>query len=125
MIFTFKLLLFIASPEVSNNCCNPFNDGAIFMFMVLCRPRKGYIRCIFFIYIYIFFIHAPVMSIRAFSQLRTCRPPPSLPSVLIRFLRMMWNVLNRMKKLMKKFSNFYFSSYREISSKIGVMTSLK
>ena len=26
---------------------------------------------------------------------------------------MMWNVLNRMKKWIKKFSNFYFSCYRE------------
>ena len=32
---------------------------------------------------------------------------------------------NRMGKIIKKFSDFYFSSYREISSKIWVMTSQK
>ena len=45
-----------------------------------------------------------------FSQLRICRPPPS---VFIRFLWMMRSVLKRMKKIIKKFSDFYFSSYRE------------
>ena len=40
-------------------------------------------------------------------------PNLPLPSVLIRFLWMMRNVLNRMKKITKKFSDFYFSSYRE------------
>ena len=43
-----------------------------------------------------------------FSQLRICRPSPS---VLIRFSWMMGSVLYSMGKIMKKFSDFYFSSY--------------
>ena len=50
-------------------------------------------------------------NILALSQLRICRP---LPSVLIPFSWKMRNVLNRMKD---QFFDFYFSSYRENSSK--------
>ena len=53
------------------------------------------------------------------SQLRICRPCPlSFDPVLW----MMRNVLERMKN---QFSGFYFPSYRENSSKIGLMTSHK
>ena len=38
--------------------------------------------------------------------------PPPLPSVLIRLLWMMGCVLYRMGKIMRKFTDFYFSSYR-------------
>ena len=109
------------------------------------------------------------LEVTVFSQLRICRPPPS---ILIQFLWMMCNVLNRMEneiifyaififrvivKIHRKLtifktkktkndhnsknknrknlkfdfsfysadSDFYFSSYRENSSKIGVMTSQK
>ena len=37
--------------------------------------------------------------------------PPPLSSLLIRFLWMMRNALNRKGKIIKKFSDFYFSSY--------------
>ena len=45
-----------------------------------------------------------------FSQLRICRPPPS---VFIRFLWMMRSVLKRMKNEIHFFSDLYFLSYRE------------
>ena len=47
----------------------------------------------------------------AVSQLQTCIPPP--PSPLISLLWMMGSVLFSMGKIIKKFFNFYFSSYRE------------
>ena len=47
--------------------------------------------------------------------------PP--PSEMVRFLWEMWNVLKWMKNEIQFFCDFYFSSYRENSSKIGVMTS--
>ena len=49
------------------------------------------------------------------SQLTICKPLPP-PSVLIRFLLMMRNVLKRMEN---KLSDLYFSNYCENSSKIG------
>ena len=36
-----------------------------------------------------------------------------LPSEVVEILLMMRNVLNRMGKIIKKFCDFYFSSYRE------------
>ena len=73
-------------------------------------------KCIF---IRIFTTQQKHEYISGISQLTICRPTPS---VFIRFLWMMRNVLKRMKN---QFSNFYFSSYRENSSKIGVMGSQK
>ena len=54
--------------------------------------------------LYIFFYNL------ALSQLMICRPPPS---VLIRLIWMMGSVLYSMGKVIKKFSDFYFSSYHE------------
>ena len=54
----------------------------------------------------------------SFFPIRDMQTPPSIPSVLIRFLWMMRNVLKRMNK---QFSDFYFSIYRENSSKIEVI----
>ena len=51
------------------------------------------------------------------SQLRICRPP-----VLIRSL---WKMRNVLKRMINKFSDFYFSSHHENSSKIGVIFSTK
>ena len=50
------------------------------------------------------------MNVNALSQLRICRPPPS---ILISLLWMMGSVLNSMGRIIKKFSYIYFSSYRE------------
>ena len=52
------------------------------------------------------------IDILALSQLRICRPPHPL-SVLILLLWMIGSVLYSMGKIIKKFSDFYFSSYRE------------
>ena len=53
---------------------------------------------------------------QGFFPTKDLQTPP--PSVLIRCLWMLNNVLERMKKT---FSNFYFSSYCENSLKIGVI----
>ena len=48
----------------------------------------------------------------AVSHLRTWRPPPTLKSGrLKKWLWMVRSVLNRTGKIIKKFSDFYFSSY--------------
>ena len=73
----------------------------------------------FFFWQMIEFVPKKIDQFWALSQLRICRPLH--PSVLIRCLWMMRSVLNRIKKI----SESYFSSYRENSSKIGVMTSQK
>ena len=49
--------------------------------------------------------------------------PPLPSSEMVETLWKMRNVLNWRGKIIKKFSDFYFSSYRKISLKIGVMTS--
>ena len=52
----------------------------------------------------------------ALSQLKICRPPPSL---VISLLWMMGSVLYSMGKIIKKFSGFFFG----LSLKIGVIFS--
>ena len=52
-------------------------------------------------------------------------PPSHPPSEVVKSLLKLRNVLNSMGKKLEKIYDFYFSSYRENSSKIEVMTSQK
>ena len=57
---------------------------------------------------YLFLI---LRTLIGFFPTKDMQTPPS--SVLIQFLWIMGSVLNRMKKIIKNFSDFYFSIYRE------------
>ena len=62
-----------------------------------------------------------IHDFRALSQLTTSRSPPL--SVLIRLSLKMRNMLNRMRKIIKKFSDFFSRVIVRISLKIWAMTS--
>ena len=65
-------------------------------------------------------INFPIFSFWALSQLKIRRLPPPLKSCLTSITSWkIWNVLNRMGKIMKKFSDFYFLSSAKFHRKLG------
>ena len=116
LIANLKILWKIIKQELENLLftCVDIVGIAFFILLCYCCNQYNFIRHFFNFIRHIWFVWYKLFNEKSgYFPLTDMQTP--LPSEVVETLWKMRNVLNRMGKIIKKFSEFYFSSYREIS----------